>query len=68
MFTINRDLLYKALLEIGGRIEACGASPELTNAVTLTSDLRAAVGDQYNPADSYALLRVLKAIESKDDQ
>lgn len=64
MFTINQELLFKALREIGDRIEACGASPELTHAVSLTSDLRQAVGNQHNPASPYALLRVIEATKA----
>jgi hypothetical protein len=64
MYAINQELLYKTLREIGRRIEACGASPELTHAVCLTSDLSSAVGNKENPADPYALLRVIKATKA----
>lgn len=52
------ELLFSALGEIADRIERSGASPELTNAVSLVSDLRMAIGNQYNPANKYALERV----------
>lgn len=60
MFTIDQDLLYKTLGEIVDRIETCGASPELTRAISLASDLQQAVGNQYNPADPYSLVRVVE--------
>ena len=50
--------LYAALREIVNRIELCGASPELTNAVSLASDLAAAIGDRHNNQDKNAAYRV----------
>lgn len=62
--TPNRPLpLFDGLLLLCRRIEACGASPELTHAVTLAGDLMRAVGNQYNPADPYATERVRNAVE-----
>lgn len=61
MYELKQEFIYKVLGEIMGRIEACGASPELTHAVTLTSDLRSALGNQENPANPYSLLRVIDA-------
>ena len=58
MYTIKQNFLHKALGEIVDRIEACGASVELTHAVSLTSDLQRAVGNEYNPSDPYSLIRV----------
>jgi hypothetical protein len=58
------ELCYDAALELTKRIEACGASPELTRAVTLASDLRMAIGNRWNPRDKYAAERVRK--ESKE--
>lgn len=52
------DLLFSALGEILNRIERCGVSSELTDVVTLVSDLRQAVGNQHNPGNKYALERV----------
>lgn len=63
MYTINQDFLHKAIGEIIDRIEACGASPALTHAVTLAVDLRRAIGNQYNPADPYALVRVAAEVD-----
>ena len=60
---INQDLLYKTLSEIVDRIEVCGASVELTNAVSLTSDLRQVVGNEYNKPDPYALIRVVESLK-----
>ena len=51
-------MLYLAMRELIRRIEACGASPELTNAVTLASDMLSAIGNEWNPRDSYAAGRV----------
>ena len=63
MYDLKQEFLYKALGAIVDRIEACGASPELTHAVTLASDLRQAIGNQYNPASPYALIRVISATQ-----
>ena len=53
-----RDFLHDALGEIVDRIEKCGASPELTNAVSLAADLRMAIGNKFNKPDVFALGRV----------
>lgn len=45
------ELAYPALRELCLRIEKCGASVELTNAVTLCSDLASAIGNNWNPRD-----------------
>lgn len=60
---VSQEMLYAALGKIVDRIEACGASIELTHAVTLASDLRQAVGNRFNPANSYALDRVIDAVD-----
>ncbi len=62
MCSIDQNTLYEALGEIVNRIEACGASPELTDAVSLASDLRQAVGNDFNPADSFAFDRVFNVL------
>jgi hypothetical protein len=59
---MDQETIFAALVELGRRIEACGASVELTNAVILCSDLRMAVGNQWNPPDEYAEQRVRKAL------
>lgn len=59
---IDQEFLFKVLEEITNRIEKCGASIELTNAVSLVSDLRQAIGNKYNPASEYALKRVIDAL------
>ena len=55
---MHQEFLFVTLGEIIDRIERCGASPELTNAVSLASDLRQAVGNQWNPSNAYAFERV----------
>jgi hypothetical protein len=52
------ELAWPALRELCARIERCGASVELTHAVTLASDLLHAVGNRWNPRDKYAEDRV----------
>lgn len=60
---VHRELpLHRALYALCLRIEACGASPALTEAVTLASDLMRAVGNPDNPADPYAADRVRQAV------
>jgi hypothetical protein len=53
--------IHAALGTLVDRIEKCGGSPELTDAVVLASDLRQAVGNRWNPANEYAAGRVLAA-------
>jgi hypothetical protein len=55
---ITSEFLCAALTEICYRIEKCGASVELTNAVSLASDLRQAVD-----GNAYAFDRVTKTLE-----
>ena len=52
------DEIYAALREIVDRVERCGASPELTHAVTLASDLAQAIGNRWNPPYKAAVERV----------
>lgn len=59
---MDNDLIFTALVELGHRIERCGASPELTNAVSLCSDLRRAIGNQHNQADAHAEQMVRDAL------
>jgi hypothetical protein len=56
------ELLHPALYELCQRIERCGASVELTQAVTLCSDLRQAIGNKWNPRDKWAEGRVRAAL------
>lgn len=58
------DLSYQALRELVQRIEKCGASVELTNAVTLASDLAAAIGNKWNPRDKNREQMVRDALSS----
>lgn len=59
---MDSELLFSALTEICNRIEACGASPELTSAVVITSDTRQAIGNKYNAPDKFAAGRVKEGI------
>lgn len=56
------DLAYPALRELCQRIERCGASAELTQAVVLCCDLAQAIGDRWNSRDKYAEQRVREAL------
>lgn len=60
---LTQEELFAALIKLGHRIEACGASVELTHAVTLCSDIRMAVGNQWNPSEQHAADRVRAAPE-----
>lgn len=57
--SISRDELVSALRILAWRIEACGASPALTHAVSLCS----AIGAALTTAPDYALAEVRNAIE-----
>lgn len=59
---LSQAELYAAIGKLMERIEACGASTELTNAVTLASDIRQAVGNQWNKANEFAADRVRENI------
>lgn len=65
MSTLTNAEVYRALQEIGYRIERCGASVELTHAVSLVSDLRQAIGNVWNPPDKYAAERVRVVLENQ---
>lgn len=47
-----QEEIFEALGIAIDKIESAGASPQLTDAVILVSDLRAAIGNQFNPAQS----------------
>ena len=55
-------LLYDALGLLMERIERCGGSVELTNAVCLAGDLRSAIGNQYNAPIDGCLFQVHRAL------
>ncbi len=59
---LNQPELYAALGELIQKIEACGASSELTAAVVLASDIKQAVGNQWNEASAFAADRVREKI------
>lgn len=48
---LNQEELFEALVLLAQKIEECGASPELTDAVILASDLSASVGNRFNRSD-----------------
>lgn len=52
------DEIHAAVMEIVDRIERCGASPELTHAVTMASTLAQAIGNRWNPPNKCAAERV----------
>lgn len=62
---IDQEFIFAALGEIINRIELCGASVELTHAVSLASDLRQAVGNKHNQANSFAFERVKLSLDGK---
>ncbi len=55
---LNQTELYAALGKLIDRIEGCGASTELTDAVVLASDIKQAVGNEWNAPNEYAAERV----------
>lgn len=64
MKPLSPQEFYDAMQELTDRIEACGASPALTHAVTLSSDIARAAGDVHNPHDPYAADRVRTALRA----
>lgn len=54
--------LFAALHKLVDKIEACGASTELTDAVVFATDIMSATGNEHNPANEFAAKRVLEAI------
>ena len=63
----TQELLYSVVGEILFRIEHCGASVEITSASSLASDLKQAIGNQWNEPDAYALQRIQKAIKKPNN-
>lgn len=61
---LTKHELFAALGLAMQKIEAAGASPELTAAVVLVSDIRSAVGNEWNPATPEAAERVKQALET----
>lgn len=62
-FKKDADFLCSALQEIINRIELCGASPDLTRAVSLASDLLMAISD--HPGATFAAERVKKELANE---
>lgn len=60
--TLSREEIYEALGELINRIEACGASPQLTNAVVLASDIKQSIGNRYNTPNEFAANCVRQAL------
>ena len=61
---LQQEDIYAALGKAMQKIEAAGASPELTAAVVIVGDVRQSIGNQWNPADRYAAQRVRDALKS----
>ena len=59
-----RELLYRIVRQLVDRIESCGASPRLTHAVCLASDLAAAIGNARNPAAVHEFHRLMDTLET----
>lgn len=60
----GRDLLYRIVRQLVDRIEACGASPHLTHAVCLASDLASAIGNQHNRATVQHFDLLMRTLET----
>lgn len=58
---LTQSEFYAALLLLITKIEACGASTELTNAVSLAADIAGSVGNESNPPSEFAAERVKAA-------
>lgn len=63
---LTQDEIHAALGLAMQKIEAAGASVELTAAVTIVGDCREAVGNKWNPANEYAARRVRDAIRESN--
>jgi len=59
---LTREETFAALLLLSHKIEACGASPALTAAVSLCGDILFATGNQWNPVRRYAVNNVRAAL------
>lgn len=59
---LTQSEIHAALRQLVDKIEACGASPELTAAVILAGDIKDAVGNEHNPASPFAANQVRKAL------
>ena len=51
---LNQEELYVALGLLCRKIEACGASPALTDAVFFADLVRQSIGNQFNPANGFS--------------
>ena len=64
---LNQEELFEALSLLCQKIEACGASPALTDAVILASDISAAVGNKWNPSQTQRAEMVRTKLKPKPD-
>lgn len=65
---LTREVLYAALRKLTDRIEACGASRELTRAVMLSSAIAGAIGNRHNPPREYDVKCVFDAVTGDEVQ
>lgn len=59
---LTQSEIHAALRQLIDKIEACGASTELTAAVVLAGDIKDAVGNEHNPASPFSANRVRVAL------
>lgn len=62
---LSQDELFEALGLAMEKIEKAGASIALTDAVMIVGDIRASIGNKWNPAQPEAASRVRNIIEGK---
>lgn len=55
---LNQEEIYAGLTKLIRYIEQCGASTELTNAVVFASEIKQAVGNQWNKPNEMAAQHV----------
>lgn len=60
---LKQDELYDALGVAMEKIEMAGASPELTAAVVIVGDIRASIGNRWNPAQPASANDVRTAVK-----
>lgn len=60
---LNQQELYHALHIAIEKIETCGASPALTDAVIWVAEIKSAVGNKWNIPQEYAAERVKKELQ-----
>lgn len=65
MYTLDSELIYEVLDNAIEKVESCGASPELTDVVSLLSDLRRCVGNKYNRPDPYSIVPLINKVRNQ---